>query len=218
MILALDTSLHDLSIGLFSSSGTELASFHYSPRRTERGVHDSMLAAKTAELLTTVNAKAKDIKQIVYIAGPGSFTGLRIGLAFAKGIAYATGAVLVPVPSHVALQASLAEKQPDGLGLLFAYPGYDKHSLYIAHRAAIDDVALVPLRELLPDLVIAGPPTALELVADKHEHTVVCGIDLAAVVKYAVDMPEVKGFEAISTLEPLYITPFTPHTVAKKAI
>jgi tRNA threonylcarbamoyl adenosine modification protein YeaZ len=216
MILAFDTSLHDLTIGLYSTGGDELASFHYSPKADERGIHDSMLAAKTQELLIEVEAKAKEIERIVYVAGPGSFTGLRIGLAFAKGIAYATEASLVPVPSHVALQASVDGKHHDEPGLLYAYPGYDKHSLYIAHASAIDDVSLVPLRELLPDLTIAGPSSALDLLANKHERTVKCNIHLEAVVRQALSMKEVRGFDAISGLEPLYITPFTPHPASKK--
>ena len=217
MILALDTSLHDLSIGLYADDAKELASFYYSPEPNERGVHDSMLAAKTAELLAELGATAADIERIVYIAGPGSFTGLRIGLAFAKGLAYATGASIAPVPPHVALQASLDKKYSGRAEILFAYPGYDKHSLYIAHASAIHDVALVPLRELLPDLTIAGPTAALELLGAKHEHTIACSIGLASVVREISLLQEVRGFEALASLEPLYITPFTPHPASKRS-
>ena len=216
MILVLDTSLHDLSIALFSDDAKELVSFHHSPSRQERGVHDSMLTTKTAELLARAGAKAKDIKRIMYIAGPGSFTGLRIGLSFSKGLAYASDATLVPIPSHVALQCSLQSKYRDENGLLFAYPGYDKHSLYIAHAAAIEDVALVPIRELLSHLTIAGPPAALELLANKHERTVDCTISLQAIA--SLTLPEAKGFEAIAALEPHYVTPFKPHPDSRREI
>jgi tRNA threonylcarbamoyl adenosine modification protein YeaZ len=210
MILAFDTSLHDLSIALFTDEGKQIEAFHHSPDPRERGVHDAMLAAKTDELLRKANANVKNIERIVYIAGPGSFTGLRIGLAFAKGVAYATNALLVPVSSHAALKLSLGEKKSER-GILFAYPGYDRHSLYIAHAGAIDDIALVPLREILPDLTIAGPRSALDLLEGKHEHTIHCAIDLQAVVQHSSRFPVVRGFEALANLEPLYITPFTPH-------
>src|SRR5579872_5195445 len=40
-----------------------------------------------------------DIREIYVSAGPGSFTGLRIGITLAKALAMATGATLVAVPS-----------------------------------------------------------------------------------------------------------------------
>lgn len=217
MILALDTSLHDLGIGLFSNDAEPLASFHHVPEMNERGVHDSMLAATTSELLTQVGATSKQIERIVIVAGPGSFTGLRIGLSFAKGIAYGTGAALIPISSHSALLASLDSVHQGNAGLLLAYPGYDRHSLYVAHAAAIDDIALVPLRELLPDLLVAGPQSALDLLDGKHERTILCNIDLARTVEKSLELPGVKNFEAISALEPLYITPFMPHPASMKA-
>ncbi len=216
MILALDTSLHELSIGLFSNDAKPLASFHHSPAANERGVHDSMLAAKTSELLSQAGATAKQIERIVLVAGPGSFTGLRIGLSFAKGIAYGTGAGLIPVSSHRALLASLDSGHQAKAGQLLAYPGYDRHSLYVAHAAAIDDIALVPLRELLPDLLIAGPQSALDLLEGKHERTILCNIDLARTVAYSLALQQLNNFEEISSLEPLYITPFSPHSASIK--
>lgn len=216
MILALDTSLHDLSVALFTGAGDLVASFYHTTEPTERGVHDSMLAAKTAELLGEV--KAKEIDRIIYIDGPGSFTGLRIGLAFAKGFAYVAGASVVPVSSHAALQMSLDKKHSTAHNLLFAYPGYDRHSLYIAHAGAIDDIALVPLRELLPDLTIAGPQPALDLLEGKHEQTIQCSIDLEAVVIGALNTEGVSGFDAIAGLEPRYITPFTPHPASQRPL
>jgi tRNA threonylcarbamoyladenosine biosynthesis protein TsaB len=42
---------------------------------------------------------SRDLREIYVSAGPGSFTGLRIGITLAKTLAYATGALLVTVPS-----------------------------------------------------------------------------------------------------------------------
>src|SRR5438876_7230069 len=100
MILAFDSSLSDLHIGLFSDEAETLAEFHHEASSEERGIHDALLAQETSKLLEEINASPRDISKIVFIIGPGSFTGLRIGLAFAKGLAFGSGARLFPFTAH----------------------------------------------------------------------------------------------------------------------
>ena len=55
---------------------------------------------------------AKDFQEIYVSAGPGSFTGLRIGITLAKTLAFATGAKIVAVPSvRVLVENAPAEAQ-----------------------------------------------------------------------------------------------------------
>jgi len=53
-----------------------------------------------------------DIDAIALSLGPESFTGLRIGLGFSKGIAYAKNLPIIPVPSMLSLAYSLREYEP----------------------------------------------------------------------------------------------------------
>ena len=46
-----------------------------------------------------------DLDGVAVSIGPGSFTGLRIGLSFAKGIAFSGGLVMVPVPTLLSMAA-----------------------------------------------------------------------------------------------------------------
>ena len=59
--------------------------------------HSRDLAATVASLLRRHGLAVQDVEQLVVDVGPGSFTGLRVGLALAKGIAFVTGAPIVPV-------------------------------------------------------------------------------------------------------------------------
>lgn len=55
------------------------------------------------ELLTRHDLAASNLSRIAVSIGPGSFTGLRVGLAAAKALAWGAGLPLVAVPTHQAL-------------------------------------------------------------------------------------------------------------------
>jgi tRNA threonylcarbamoyl adenosine modification protein YeaZ len=65
-------------------------------------------------LCSEIGVTVSDIDTIVVGSGPGSFTGLRIAAATAKGLATATGAILAPVSSLLLIVAGLPETPPCG--------------------------------------------------------------------------------------------------------
>lgn len=72
--------------------------------------HSEALSGAAARLLQGAGLAFRDLSAIAVAEGPGSFTGLRIGLAWAKGAAWGAGIPLVLVPSHEAL--ALAHAAP----------------------------------------------------------------------------------------------------------
>lgn len=64
------------------------------------GGHSSGLAAAIERTLAARGIRVADLAGIAVSEGPGSFTGLRIGLAWAKGAALGAGIPLALVPSH----------------------------------------------------------------------------------------------------------------------
>jgi len=74
------------------------------PRRTAQA-----LAPTIAELLQLVGWKPVDVQLIAVTVGPGSFTGLRVGVVTAKTFAYAVGAEVLGVNTL----AAIAERAPE---------------------------------------------------------------------------------------------------------
>lgn len=98
--------------GVFSYSG-DVAS---SPKA-------ELLLPRIDELLRLAAVSARYIKQIVVSAGPGSFTGIRIGIATALGLANAVGASIrhIPLLPAMALAAEkgvICASVPVGRGML----------------------------------------------------------------------------------------------------
>lgn len=102
-ILAFDTALEACSAAVLDG-GRVLAA------RSEamaRG-HQERLTPLVAELLAEAGLKPAELDRIGVTVGPGSFTGLRVGLAFAKGLGMALGRPVAGMGTLEALASSLA--------------------------------------------------------------------------------------------------------------
>lgn len=98
MYLAIETSSAISSVGL-EKNGKIIGEV-----TTEAGLtHSVQLMPNIEYLLTMTKTKPEDIKGIVVSIGPGSFTGLRIGLGTAKALAYAWKIPLVGIKTTEAL-------------------------------------------------------------------------------------------------------------------
>jgi tRNA threonylcarbamoyladenosine biosynthesis protein TsaB len=104
LLLAFDTSTPTARVALFSAAGQCLG------RREKMAArHSANLLALCDEVLREGGVKPADLEAIACGAGPGSFTGLRVGLAVAKGLALPSARPLVLVSSLDALGNDLRE-------------------------------------------------------------------------------------------------------------
>jgi tRNA threonylcarbamoyladenosine biosynthesis protein TsaB len=112
-VLAFDTSTPTARVAIVSPAGECLVL-----RERTAARHSANLLASCDEVLREVGVGVAGLGAIVCGAGPGSFTGLRVGLAVAKGLALPTGLPLVLVSSLDALACDLADKSPRAAMLL----------------------------------------------------------------------------------------------------
>ncbi len=108
-ILSIETSNELCSVALnFSENSYDERTIHI------KRVHSERLIPSINELLLANNLTTKDITYIAVSIGPGSFTGLRIGLTAAKGIAFASQIPIVPVPTFGALSLEIGKYLTSG--------------------------------------------------------------------------------------------------------
>ena len=110
LVLALETATLACSVALAEiGTASRIAEFTTDLRRN----HSERLMPMVDAALRAAGAKApEDIGAVAVSAGPGSFTGLRIGLATAKGLAFGWGTPLVTVGTLDALAAGAASALP----------------------------------------------------------------------------------------------------------
>jgi tRNA threonylcarbamoyladenosine biosynthesis protein TsaB len=103
VILGINTSSTLFSLALLYGNGTLIGEYSvFSGPKGGRALFPAL-----QNLLLQTKADLKDMEAVAVASGPGSFTGLRVGLSMAKGLAQALGIPLVGVPSLEALASQI---------------------------------------------------------------------------------------------------------------
>jgi len=108
-ILGIDTATSSASVAILDGN-TVLAE-----TRSDTTGHRADLLVLVDAVCTGAGITARDLDSVAIGAGPGSFTGLRIGMATAKGIAFAASRPLWAVSSLAALAHAELEADPSGI-------------------------------------------------------------------------------------------------------
>ncbi len=104
-ILAIETTTHSGGIAIVEKDVVRASLILNVPR-----THSQRLLRDIDFLLTECELEVANIDGIAVSLGPGSFTGVRIGLACAKGLAFASGKPLVGISTLEALAIRSAER------------------------------------------------------------------------------------------------------------
>ena len=95
MLLAIDTATKQAGVALYDGGRGLIAEYnwHSANRHTEE------LMPTIAQMLARAGVAPGMLRAVAVALGPGSFTGLRVGLAAAKGLALANGLALLGIPT-----------------------------------------------------------------------------------------------------------------------
>jgi tRNA threonylcarbamoyladenosine biosynthesis protein TsaB len=154
-ILALDTSTEYLSLALSLDGQIYVRDLHAGQTHSQR------ILPLVRELLTEARVEMADLDGIAFGAGPGSFTGLRIGCGVAQGLAFGANLPVVGVSTLRALAQSEAIKQGGAqkvIACLDARMGEVYHAAYEKDGEAWQEVCAPGLYkpEAVPKLTGSG--------------------------------------------------------------
>jgi tRNA threonylcarbamoyladenosine biosynthesis protein TsaB len=107
IVLAFDTATPRTAVALQLAADAEPREAVHDPEPGQRPGHTTQLLPLAAGLLDEAGLRLADVQLIGVGLGPGTFTGLRIGIATARSLAQATGAGLAGVPSLRALAETI---------------------------------------------------------------------------------------------------------------
>ena len=166
--LGIDTATRSGSVALAPAGGVRLLQ--------PGGGHAPELLTAIEALLAAAGAGAKDLAGIAVALGPGSFTGVRIGLATAKGLGYSLG---IPVAGLSSLELlARAARLPRGSAVCAAIAA-GRGEVYMARFRVADDGI-----ERLTDDAVSPPARVGEAL---EPGVFVVGDGAAAIVALAPD-------------------------------
>lgn len=129
-----------------------------------RLTHSETLQSHVALALDMAGVAKSEVEAVAVSQGPGSFTGLRIGLSAAKGMAYAWGVPLVGVPTLAALASQFPVPTVRVAALMDAQKGNAYMALYEWQEEEwleVSPVTVCPLDEVLARCAAIDGPVLL---------------------------------------------------------
>jgi tRNA threonylcarbamoyladenosine biosynthesis protein TsaB len=153
IVLGFDTATQATAVGLRLADGTALQA-RDDPGEHERPGHATRLLEMAARLLGEAGISWNELERVAVGVGPGRFTGLRVGIATARGLGQSLGIELAGVSSLRALARPAGEDAEAVLAVIDARRGEVFAAAYAAGRESTPAGAVDPAR--LKDLTAAA--------------------------------------------------------------
>ena len=228
LILLIETSTDICSVAI--SSGETLLKYN-----SEKGnkAHAKSIAPMVDCFMKDLGLSINDLSAIAVSEGPGSYTGLSVGVSFAKGICFASNKPLISVNSLESVAQNGYQEAKD-LNLDFNYivPMIDARrmevycSIYDSKMDIIEGVSAKIIDSSSFSEILANNPTIFcgngalkikEVLNNINAHFIDSQANAKGMIKCALNKFFSKNFEDTAYFEPFYLKDFIPG-ISKKSI
>ena len=233
LILNLDTSTQICSVAL--ALDEELLGLKESH---EDKSHASLLALFIKEVLAENEKAISELDAVAVSKGPGSYTGLRIGVSTAKGIAYAAGIPMVAVDTLTSLAMGAIQgkffEAPSGKDTLYLCPMIDarRMEVYTAlfHHSGkmLQPISAMIIQEDSFQDILArnrimffgnGAAKCRDVIQHPNAHFLDgIGTSASFMISLAESAWQQKNFEDVAYFEPFYLKDFVATIPKNKVI
>jgi tRNA threonylcarbamoyladenosine biosynthesis protein TsaB len=226
LILSIETATDVCSVAL-SENETIIDSKSIS----EKNVHSAKLAKLIEKLMTSGKKSYADLNAIAMSMGPGSFTGLRIGVSIGKGLAYGLDIPIIGINTleSIAYSASQLDSRP---GILWCpvidarnneayYALYDQelNEILPADAGLLNDETFTS-QKLTGRIIFVGPAvdsgTIPQILSSETDFAFNIKPDAVSIAKLAYRKYQSQQFEDITFFEPFYLRDFIAKNISSR--
>ena len=191
--------------------------------------HASLTAVFVQEILDERGLTIADCDAICVSKGPGSYTGLRVGVSTAKGLCFGCGKPLLAVGTLDTLVAQAHSAIPSPYHFIIpmidarrmeVYSAVFQHNTQITETSPVivDENSFAEYLEQGPCLFIGdGAGKCADVIKHPNAHFCQCNPTASAMLSPAMEAYKEKRFEDVAYFEPFYLKEFVA-TVSKKKL
>lgn len=213
MILLIETATNICSVGL-AKNGQLITH-----KKAEKEMsHASQLTITIQTLMADSQVKMSDLEAVAVSIGPGSYTGLRIGLSTAKGICYALNIPLISVDTLQSLAWKTQQLHPEAtyfipmidarrMEVYTAVYDSDNNEMAERHAKIIDENSFQELFEEGKTIVFAGNGAmkCAEILANSNAFFINLDCSSENLFALASASFQKKDFSEMAYIEPFYL-------------
>lgn len=218
LILSLESSDSTCGVAL-SENGKIIAEINY----YGKNLHDRLLAKLSAQIMNDLGFEFSDLSAVAVSAGPGSFTGLRISAALAKGLCFDGEIRLIAVPNLTAfafsaLDDALRQKCNKIIAIIKSHGEFYYYQEFTTKDFLQNDIQLLnksdfPKYDKVSNYYVGTADEYREIlnITDNYDKP-----KAEFIANYANDLFDKNLFVSAEEYEPIYIQDFQPKVSTKK--
>lgn len=139
-ILAIDTATEACSVAL-SVNGQVYSHFEICPQQ-----HSQRILPLVDEILAKANVSLKQVQGLAFGRGPGSFTGVRIGIGITQGLAFGANLPVLPISNLQMIAQGAIRRMPQHQHIAVAIDAR-MNEVYFAEFKVVDGIAIAETEE-----------------------------------------------------------------------